>query len=169
MNFDLSNTREWFIPAGASTKEVFKVVDGQGRVIWRKWYKVSYDDNLDETQYWTIRYYANGGRGSMSPDSVAKGAAVTLAPSQFTRGGYEFGGWNTAPGGGGTAYPDRTSFTPASDIALYAQWTASTHTMTFNANGGSGSMPPLENIPYNSWVTIPACAFSRMGYEFSEW
>ena len=34
-----------------------KVVDGLGRVIWKKYYLVRYDDNMDGTRYWTIRYY----------------------------------------------------------------------------------------------------------------
>ena len=44
--------------------------------------------------------------------------------------------------------PDGATYSFAADITLYAQWTAANHTVTFNANGGTGSMSPqTANVP----------------------
>jgi len=137
-------------------------------VIWKKYYLVKYDNNVGGTQYWTIRYYANGGYGSMTATAVDKGASVALRANAFARSGYSFGGWNTKPAGGGPSYSDGQTVTPGSDWALYAQWIAAGHTVSFYANGGAGSMPPI-NASYNSWVDVPECGFTRTGYAFSEW
>ena len=169
MNFDLSNTRDWRIPGADGVQlSALKVVDGLGRVIWKKYYLVRYDDNMDSARYWTIRYYENGGYGSMTATTVNKGASVALRTNAFARNGYSFGGWNTRPDGRGSSYSDGQTVAPGSDWALYAQWVAAGHTVSFCANGGTGSMPPI-NAPYNSWVDIPECGFARTGYAFSEW
>ena len=67
----------------------------------------------------------------------------------FTRTGYSFSGWNTAANGSGTAYADGATYSFAADVTLYAQWTAlPNHTVTFNANGGTGSMSnQTANVP----------------------
>lgn len=47
---------------------------------------------------------------------------------------------------------------------------AETYTVTYDANGGTGSMSD-ENSPYNSGaqVTVLECSFSREGYTFDHW
>ncbi len=44
-------------------------------------------------------------------------------------------------GGTGTAYANDAIYSFAADITLYAQWTANTYTVTFDANGGSAPDP----------------------------
>jgi uncharacterized repeat protein (TIGR02543 family) len=51
---------------------------------------------------------------------------ISAAANSFTRAGYAFLGWNTEPGGTGTAYATGASFRmPAADRVLYAQWSNS--------------------------------------------
>jgi len=49
----------------------------------------------------TVTFNANGGTGSMSSQTASVPTALTM--NTFTRTGYNFTGWNTVAGGGGTA------------------------------------------------------------------
>ena len=65
-----------------------------------------------------------------------------MTANAFTRTGYSFTGWNTAAGAG-TSYADQATYPFTTDTTLYAQWTAlPNHTVTFNANGGTGTRVP---------------------------
>lgn len=77
----------------------------------------------------TVTFDANDGTGSTATQSA--NSATALTANTFTRSGYTFAGWNTVAGGTGTAYADGASYPFASNITLYAQWTA-------NSSGGSG-------------------------------
>ena len=70
----------------------------------------------------------------------------TLATTSRT--GYTFAGWFTAASGG-TQVTAATIVSTASNHTLYAQWTTlPTHTVTFNSNGGTGTMSPqVANVP----------------------
>ncbi len=54
------------------------------------------------------------------------------------------------------------------DLALYAQWSANTNTVTFNANGGSGTMTN-ESIPSGTPTALTTNSFTRTGYGFVDW
>ncbi|MGV1080420.1 MAG: InlB B-repeat-containing protein, partial [Candidatus Nanopelagicales bacterium] len=113
----------------------------------------------------TVTFAANGGSGSMSPQSA--NVPTPLDANTFTRAGFSFTGWNTAANGSGTAYADGASFAFTADQTLYAQWSAlPTHTVTFAANGGSGSMSPQSaNVP----TPLDANTFTRAGFSFTGW
>jgi uncharacterized repeat protein (TIGR02543 family) len=70
----------------------------------------------------TVTYSANSGVGSIAA-SVANGARNLSDGSGFTLSGYTFAGWNTAANGSGTAIASGASYTPSSNVTLYAQWT----------------------------------------------
>ena len=89
-----------------------------------------------------IEYVGNGATGGKYLNNTAKpGTATTTAPaSQFTRTGYTFTGWNTKADGTGTAYKAGAAITYPTEgttLTLYAQWKATSHTVTFDANGGT--------------------------------
>jgi uncharacterized repeat protein (TIGR02543 family) len=113
----------------------------------------------------TVIFNANGGTGSMSNQVANIPTALTL--NAFTRSGYNFAGWNTASGGGGTAYANGATYSFSADLTLYAQWTAlPNHIVTFNANGGTGSMSnQVANVP----TALTLNAFTRSGYNFAGW
>lgn len=77
------------------------------------------------TSSYAITFDANGGTGSMDKLAAEEGATVTLTANAFTRSGYTFTGWNTAKDGSGTTYDDKASVKVEGDMALYAQWKAS--------------------------------------------
>ena len=68
-------------------------------------------------------------------------AYSTLATTSRT--GYTFAGWFTAASGG-TQVTAATIVSTASNHTLYAQWTANTYTVTFDANGGTHPLPPAR-------------------------
>ena len=94
--------------------------------------------NADSFAYFlptTVSFDANGGPGVM--DSQSSSVPVALSANTFTREGFPFLGWNTAANGSGTKYADGAQLPLGTDVTLYAQWGV---TVTFDANGGTGSM-----------------------------
>lgn len=76
----------------------------------------------------TITYNANGASGTMASQTVVGvdglAAFTNLAANAYTAAteGYYFNGWNTAAGGGGTAYANVQLVGVTGDMTLYAQW-----------------------------------------------
>ncbi len=68
---------------------------------------------------------------------TSAGGTVTL-PTVTADTGYTFSGWNTAADGTGTSYASGATYTPGSDITLYAIYTPNTYTVTLDGNGGTG-------------------------------
>jgi uncharacterized repeat protein (TIGR02543 family) len=87
--------------------------------------------------------------------------------NDFTNAGYSFSGWNTLANGTGTPYTNGATYSFGSSITLYAQWTALADvTVTFNANGGTGSMAAeTENVA----TALTSNTFARSGYTFAGW
>lgn len=64
-------------------------------------------------------------------------ANATKLAATPTRTGYTFNGWWTDATAGSKAGDAGGSYTPISNITLYAHWMAKTYEVTFNANGGT--------------------------------
>ena len=79
----------------------------------------------------SICYDGNGddGTGAMGNQQASSNANVTLIPSNFSRSGYGFAGWNTSADGTGTNYgPSQTITTGDLSLVgmqLYARWVQS--------------------------------------------
>jgi uncharacterized repeat protein (TIGR02543 family) len=125
---------------------------------------------------YTVTYNANGGSGGLPSDtnSYLSGATVTaLGNGTLTKAGYSFAGWNTQADGNGTDVAPRATFAMgASNVTLYAKWTAlPTYTVAYNANGGSGGLPADSN----SYLTGAAVTvlgngtLTNPGYLFANW
>jgi uncharacterized repeat protein (TIGR02543 family) len=116
---------------------------------------------------YTVTFNANGGTGTMTAEKES--APTALTANKFTRSGYTFSGWNTAAAGTGTAYASGASYPFTASVTLYAQWKANvvvSNTVTFNANGGTGTM----TVETESKATaLTANKFTRSGYIFSGW
>ena len=121
-----------------------------------------------------VSFNANGGDGTMSDqDFTYDEAKKALSKNTFTRTGYTFNGWNTQANGQGTTYTDQQSVNNLTTennatITLYAQWKIQTFTVTFNSNGGAGTMTS-QTFTYNQAQTLTANAFTRTGYTFNGW
>lgn len=82
----------------------------------------------DVPNTYTVRFYSNGGSGSMANQAFTYDVAQDLTTNAFSRSGYIFSGWNTQSNGSGTAYSDGQNVSNLTainnnTISLYAQWT----------------------------------------------
>lgn len=118
----------------------------------------------------TVSYDANGGTGTMAASAVDNNGSVTLTANSFTRSKYEFTGWNKAANGSGASYADGATINNITEsFTLYAQWSQNEFDVTYDANGGSGTMtksvtgsqvsactfvPPTNKV-FNGWNTAP--------------
>ena len=118
-------------------------------------------------QHCRVSFNANGGSGSMSSQVFEKGVPQTLNSNTFTRTGYTFTGWNTKADGSGTSCTNGQTITPTANLTLYAQW-EKIYTITFNANGGSGTMSALT-VKEGASQKLTSNSFTRSGYTFTGW
>ena len=143
-------------------------------------------DNSGQTQYpgtiysWSdltlyaqwfcdLNFDANGGSGSMTAQNSLLPWSFQLSPSTFTRSGYTFAGWNTAANGSGSSFVDEDmnfAFTAGGSQTLYAQWTPLSRTVTFDPNGGTGTMASQSS---SSASSLSANGYTRNGYGFTGW
>ncbi|MBQ3801139.1 MAG: InlB B-repeat-containing protein, partial [Treponema sp.] len=83
----------------------------------------------------TVTFSTNGG-SSVASQSVDDGSCA-VKPADPARTGYTFAGWYS-DSGLTTEYGFASAV--SADLTLYAKWTGNTYKVTFNANGGSGTM-----------------------------
>lgn len=116
---------------------------------------------------YTVSYNANGGSGAPSNQTKTYGVTLTLSNTKPTRTGYTFSAWNTAQNGSGTSYAPGGSYTANAAVTLYAQWTANTYVVTFDAQGGSVT-PASKSVTYGQpYGSLPVPV--RAGYRFDGW
>ncbi|MBT8037962.1 MAG: M6 family metalloprotease domain-containing protein, partial [Verrucomicrobiae bacterium] len=128
-------------------------------------------DVLDDE--YLVSYNGNGNDGGTAPadgsNPYTSGSSVTVSGSgTLTLTGHDLSGWTTEAGGGGTSYSPGYTFAIAGDVTLYAQWSPSSYTVTFNANGGAAPSPASKSVTYNTTYGTLA-AISRSGYTFMGW
>lgn len=153
-------------------------------------YNNSWDHWTSESGYnsvcyktYVITFDPNGGTsGSTKNVTVTYGytdyySYGSIVPS---RTGYTFKGFYTAKSGGvqvynasgvavnGTGYWSSNKWSYDGDVTLYAQWSVNTYTVSYNANGGTGTMAS-SSVSYNSNFITRKNAFSRAGYTFTGW
>jgi uncharacterized repeat protein (TIGR02543 family) len=59
---------------------------------------------------------------------------------------------------------------PAGNTTLYAIWTINTYTVTYNNNGGAGTLTDNSSpYNYNSTVIVLSNTFTKIGYSFVKW
>jgi len=84
----------------------------------------------------TVTFNGNNSTGGSTAAQTAT-SSTALTANGFTRTNYAFYNWNTAADGTGTSYANQAVYDFGADMTLFAQWG---HSVTFNVNGGSGSM-----------------------------
>lgn len=150
-----------------------------GRIEW--WIKDSIVSNywVDEVFYatysvdyeaggYTISYDANGGSGAPSSQFKLHGTDLTLSTTKPTRTGYDFLGWSTSSTATSASYSAGGTFAKDADTTLYAVWKAKTMTVSYNPNGGVGSMTS-STATYGQSFTTRQNGYSRTGYTFVGW
>ena len=104
-----------------------------------------------------VTFDANGGTGTMNPQSFGLNSQQTLTVNAFTRVGYNFDGWNTKADGTGTSYADEQALTFATggELKLYAQWQE--HATLYN------TITSLQNNGVDTTVDFTTAATTAIG------
>ncbi|MBQ6163211.1 MAG: InlB B-repeat-containing protein, partial [Clostridia bacterium] len=102
------------------------------------------------------------------------GTATTITLDLLNRDGYEFTGWTFVGPEGTWVWNESAGYgeftrSKAGNATLTANWTPIKYTISFDADGGEGTMADIENVEYNQSVTLPANVFTRTGYDFLGW
>ena len=121
-------------------------------------------------KYITISFDPNGGIGTMKPMRVKAGVGYTLPECTFTPPeGKEFAGWLAV---NGNVYPAGHDVYSTYDQSLKATWKdkeAAEITITFDPNGGTGTMQPMK-VKSGEEFELPECTFTPPeGKEFAGW
>ena len=121
-------------------------------------------------KYITISFDPNGGTGTMKPMRVKAGVGYTLPECTFTPPeGKEFAGWLAV---NGNVYPAGHDVYSTYDQSLKATWKdkeAAEITITFDPNGGTGTMQPMK-VKSGEEFELPECTFTPPeGKEFAGW
>lgn len=115
---------------------------------------------------YSISYNLNGGSISGQETSYTIGDSAFTLPTP-TRAGYTFAGWTGS--NGTTAQKTVTVGNGSTGNKSYtANWTANTYKVTYNANGGSGTMAN-STATYDASFNTTKNAFTRPGYTFNGW
>lgn len=122
---------------------------------------------------YTIIFNANGGHGAMPVQTLKYDETQAIQENTLTREGYIFAGWNLSADGTDTSYANKEqvlNLTSESGgrIELYAQWSANSYTVEFNANGGKGTMTN-QVFTYDVAKALRANVYTRTGYTFVGW
>lgn len=132
----------------------------------------SYIANWKANTY-SVVFNSNGGSGTMPNQVHTYGSSLALSQNKFTKTGYNFAGWNTKPDGSGTNYSDgqsvtNLSSTQSANVTLYAKWSVSNYSISYNLNGGiNPSNAPISfNINSNA-ITLPTP--TKTGHTFGGW
>ena len=120
-----------------------------------------------KTSY-TVSFNANGGTGAPSSQTKWYGTNLTLSSTKPTKTGYSFTKWNTKSDGSGTSYYPGGTYSSNSGATLYAIWAPNTYTVSYNLNGGTGSISNQTKI-HNQTLTLTSTKPSRTNYEFVGW
>ncbi|MDL2325377.1 InlB B-repeat-containing protein, partial [Ruminococcaceae bacterium OttesenSCG-928-A16] len=135
-----------------------------------KAYTANWGANSHEVIFDANRATGTTGEGSMANLPVTFGVKKALTPNAYTSNGYSFVGWATSPTAQQPDFEDGADYTLAedNDITLYAVWSANNYILSFNANGGTGSMADVT-VTFGVETTLPANEFEKPGYDFVGW
>ena len=161
-----TSTREGYVFAGWNTK-----ADGSG-TSYSNQQKISIDADVTLYAQWRQLFYvsfeANGAHGEMEVQTFVQGESKALLACDYTNSGYIFTGWNTEADGSGASYSDKQIISVTQDLTLYAQWKRGIYTVTFDANGGKGTMDQ-QIFEHGIERQLIANTFTREGYVFMGW
>ncbi len=144
----------WFYTEGGTEKEFTAATKVTSDLtVTAKWDGIKY----------TVTFDPDNGEAATVISDIAYNATVTL-PTAPTKTGFMFAGWFYTEGG---AEKEFTAATPVTDnITVKAKWTTALYTVIFK--NGADEYHKIENIPYNTTVTLPTAPI-KTGFTFGGW
>ncbi len=121
---------------------------------------------------YTVRFAANGGKGTMADEAFAWGTAKKLRANAFTRAGYEFVGWAKKKGGA-VAYKDAAAVKnltaeAGGTVTLYAVWRGVVYQVVLHRSD-SGGRTASQSSRYGTPKALRANPFTVDGRVFAGW
>lgn len=136
----------------------------QGTVLYAIWndegYTIEYDSDVPYDASTEVK-------GEMPDQEASFDSETKLAANQFILPGYEFQGWSLDPQADydtDVEYADQAVFDDeyvdvGSVVTLYAVWKPRTYTISYDANGGQGSMEPTQ-ATFDEEITLDENQFT---------
>jgi uncharacterized repeat protein (TIGR02543 family) len=133
----------------------------ESRTVYAQWTAIPY----------TIFYNGNGATSGSVPAngtySLTSGNYLIAGKNTLAKTGYIFNGWKSDTG---TAFVVGAIYATLANLNLYAHWVAETYTVTFSANGGSGSVPTKSaTVTIGETFTVPSTSITLAGSTFAGW
>lgn len=126
-----------------------------------------YNGSTSASKYTGTRYFNSGSGNVVNPAFSVNAASLN---------GYSFNGWaSSSSATAGISYSAISGTTFSSHTTLYGRY-SQTITLSYNANGGSGTTSAQTGTRYwntgnasNPTFTLYSSGFTRSGYTFSKW
>ena len=151
----------WYTKSDFSDAKVTQIVKGTtgNKTFYAKWTANTYTVTLDPQN------------GESTNTVTATYGSAMPAITKPTRTGYTFNGYYDAISGGTQYYKadgsSARTWNKTAATTLYAQWTPVNYTITYNTNGGSGTMTPTSYTIETATFNLPTT--SKTGYTFDGW
>ena len=135
--------------------------------------------NLKLYAQWTAENYkvvydANGGAGAPSSQTFTVASAAVIKPTTgMTRSGYSIAGWwNSTSTATGSTYAPGDHYSQPSDLTLYAIWVPTIYSITYDLNGGSGTLPTSDTftvVAGDEGIIGDGSLLTKSGNHFGGW
>lgn len=145
-------------------------------------YTIHFDKNKPSTSngYDKDSVASHDVTGEMADVEYTYDIKKALPDNKFKLHGWKFKGWNTKADGTGTAIPNKENVLNLTTddnktITLYAQWEATTYTITFNSNKPSKAVTQMtgtmevQTLTYDKWTNLNANGYKLEGWIFDKW
>lgn len=126
-----------------------------------------------EEKLYTVKFNANGGKGTMANQTFEKDEAKKLTKSSFKKAGYSFAGWSKSSTSNTIVYKDEETVkniaNPGETIELFAVYTNKSYTVIYDGNGATSGSTANSTHYYDKAKNLTANGYKRTGYYFKGW
>ena len=115
----------------------------------------------------SVSFDPNGGSSTLSSVSYFPGdPAISLPAIGVSNPGYVFGGWALSASSHQSL---GSTFVPVGNQTLFAIWTPGSYIVSFDLNGGTGTVGPATYATGGAGLSLPISGPSLLGYTFIGW
>lgn len=146
-------------------------------IVTAQWSENSYNIEFKANKPSKASNNVSGDLSTITNVKYTQSVTLKCAPSLT---GWTFKGWNTQADGKGTSYSagqsvSKLSATNGATVTLYAQWEATTYTITFNSNKPSKAVTQMtgtmevQTLTYDKWENLHENKYKLEGWTFDKW
>ena len=136
--------------------------------------KASEEEQPNSEFMFIVTYHANGGEGTMKPDTFYYGVSKQLSEITYTKDSHTFTSWNTKADGKGISYYTKQELMISKNITLYAQWEELTEHVDLGlsvkwATCNLGAEQPWEYGDYYAWGEVNTkSSYTQDNYKYGK-